>query len=224
MKRLWLYLNSSIVKKQIMGFTGLFWCIFLLGHLVGNALMFVGPEAFNTYAYTLTSNKAFFYTAEVLLLFFFLTHMGMAIRLTIENKKARPESYYMKQATGRGSTFASSTMPYTGMIILVFVITHLLHFRFGPVYMITHSGVEMRDVYRVLIEYFSSPAAIAWYIFCIAAVGVHTSHGLWSAFQSIGFSHPRYTPMVNCVSKIYGAVVFLAFSALPIFCYLQGGN
>ena len=122
------YLGSSIVKKQIMAVTGLMLCGFLIAHLTGNLLIIAGPEAFNRYAHGLTHNKAFLYTAEFFLSLLFQTHIVMAIKLTIENKKARPEKYYMKKATGRGATFASSTMPYTGFITLVFLVFHLLIF------------------------------------------------------------------------------------------------
>ena len=88
-------------------------------HLAGNLLIFVGPEAFNYYAHKLTSNPLI-YVAEAILAAIFLGHMGMAIKVTMENKAARPEGYYMKTKTGRGSTFASSTMPYTGLILLAF--------------------------------------------------------------------------------------------------------
>jgi len=214
-------LTSSVVKKQIMGITGLMLCGFLVTHLAGNFLIFVGPEAFNTYAYTLTSNPLI-YVAEAVLLAIFLTHIGLAVRLTIENKMARPTGYYMKQPTGRGSTFASSTMPITGFIILLFLVLHIWQFKFGPVYDITHSGVEMRDLYRLLIEYFSSPLACAWYIFCMMALGLHVSHGFWSAFQSLGFNHPKYMPALQLLSKLYGVAMFVGFSSLPIYCYLQG--
>lgn len=216
------FMTSSVFKKQYMGITGLFWCVFLIGHLVGNCLIYLGPEAINTYGYNLTHNKAFFYSMEAVLVFFLLSHVGMAIRLTIENKSARPVRYYMKTATGRGATFASSTMPYTGIIILIFLISHLIHFRFGPVYMITHNGVEMRDLYRLLIEYFSNQLNVLWYIFAVICLGIHVSHGFWSAFQSIGFSHPKYTPILKNLAKLYAVVVVIGFSALPIYCYLQG--
>ena len=104
------YLSSSIMKKQLMGVTGLLLCGFLVSHLAGNMLIIVGPKAFNIYAHTLTSNPLI-YVAEVILLSIFALHVGLAFKLTIENKLARPVGYYMKQPTGRGATFASTTMP-----------------------------------------------------------------------------------------------------------------
>ncbi len=217
------YATSSVVKKQVMGITGLLLCGFLLSHLIGNCLMYLGPEAFNTYAHTLVTNPLI-YVAEAILATIFLTHIGLAAQLTYENNKARPQKYYVKQKTGRGATFASSTMPYTGLIILAFLILHLIQFKFGPEYVITHSGVEMRDIYKTVVDYFQSPIAVIWYIFCMIALGIHVSHGFWSAFQSIGFWHPKYTCLLKCLGKVFAVIVTVGYSALPIFCYLQGGN
>jgi succinate dehydrogenase / fumarate reductase cytochrome b subunit len=214
-------ITSSIMKKQLMGITGLMLCGFLVTHLAGNFLIFVSPEAFNTYAYKLTSTPLI-YVAEAILLAIFLTHIGLAMRLTIENKMARPIGYYMKQPTGRGSTFASSTMPITGIGIGVFVVLHIIHFKFGAYYDVTYGGVEMRDLYRLLIEEFQNKAFVFGYIVAMAFVGVHVSHGFWSSFQSIGFNHPKYNTLVRGLSTLYAIAVFGGFSALPIYCFLQG--
>jgi len=223
LKRFLTVITSSVMKKQAMGITGLLLCGFLVSHLAGNCLIYVGPEAFNTYAHKLVTNPLI-YIAEAILALIFLSHIGLAARLTIENKMARPTNYYMRQATGRGSTFASSTMPITGIIILIFLVLHIIQFKFGAYYEATYDGVVMRDLYRLLIEYFSSPTAVAWYLFCMLALGLHVSHGFWSAFQSIGFNHPKYTPVLKLLAKCYALVITVGFSALPIYCYMQGGK
>lgn len=214
-------ITSSIVKKQLMGITGLLLCGFLVSHLLGNFLIFVGPEAFNTYAYKLTSTPLI-YVAEAGLIALFLLHVGMAFRLTIENKMARPVGYYMKQPTGRGSTFASSTMPYTGIGIFVFVVLHIIHFKYGAYYSISHSGVEMRDLYRLVVEEFQSKTFTFGYIVAMGFVSLHVSHGFWSAFQSLGFNHPKYNTPLKALSLLYALAVFGGFSSLPIYCFLQG--
>jgi succinate dehydrogenase / fumarate reductase cytochrome b subunit len=221
MSALRFYLSSSVMKKQVMGVTGLLLCGFLLTHLAGNCLIYVGSDAFNLYAHTLITNPLI-YVAEAILAAIFLSHIGLAVKLTIENKAARPVNYYIKQKTGRGATFASSTMPYTGMIILIFLIKHLIDFKFGPVYMTTVDGVEMRDIYKTVVMHFQSPINVVWYIFAMLALGVHVSHGFWSAFQSIGFSHPKYNCLIKCASKGFAVLVTLGYAALPIFCHLQG--
>ncbi|MCO4792299.1 MAG: succinate dehydrogenase cytochrome b subunit [Bacteriovoracaceae bacterium] len=214
-------MTSSIVKKQVMGVTGLLLCGFLITHLAGNCLIYLGPDVFNTYAHTLVTNPLL-YPAEAVLALLFLSHIALAARLTIENNKARPVKYYMKSPTGRGATFASSTMPYTGIITLVFLILHLLNFKFGTIYTTQVGGVEMRDIYKTVIEHFKSPLNILWYIFAMLSLGIHVSHGFWSAFQSLGFNHPKYNCTLKCVSKLYALLITVGYSALPIYCYFQG--
>lgn len=214
---------SSVGKKQIMGVTGLLLCGFLLSHLAGNMLLFVGPEAFNKYSHALVSNPLI-YLAEAILVLLFLSHIAMAIRLTIENKKARPEPYYMRKISGRGSNLASSTMPYTGMIALIFLVIHICGIKYGPVYNTEIAGVAVRDIYRTTVEYFRDPLHVLGYLVAMLALGVHTAHGFWSAFQSLGFSHPKYTPKLKIASKLYGLLIFVGFSSLPVYCYFLGAR
>jgi succinate dehydrogenase / fumarate reductase cytochrome b subunit len=215
------YLMSSIGKKQLMAISGLGLSGFTIGHLAGNFLIYVGPEAFNTYGYKLTSNPLI-YVAEAGLLFMFMLHLGLAIRLTMENNAARTEKYYMKVKTGRGSTFASSTMIYTGLLMLAFIITHLLHFKFGAHYEIEHSGVKMRDIYRLVTESFQNPGYVAWYVICMIAIGIHLSHGIQSTFQSLGINHPKYTPIIKKVGCITSIVIAIGFSSIPLWSFFQG--
>jgi succinate dehydrogenase / fumarate reductase cytochrome b subunit len=215
--------STSVVKKVAMGITGLLLCGFLVSHLLGNFLIFVGPDAFNLYAHTLTSNPLI-YGAEAILMAIFLVHLFMATKLVIENKLARPTPYYVKKPTGRGSTFASSTMPFTGLIILIFLVLHLIEFKYGTYFGTTVDGVTMRNLYKTVIDFFTSPVNVVLYIVAMAALSLHVSHGFWSAFQSIGFNHPKYTPCINTLSKVFAVVVFLGYSSLPIFCFLQGGQ
>ncbi len=213
--------TSSIIKKQIMGITGLLLCGFLVTHLAGNCLIYVGAQAFNTYAHTLITNP-FIYVAEAILALIFFTHIGLAICLTWENKSARPQNYCKKARTGRGSTFASSTMLITGLIILAFLIFHIWHFKFGPYYPVNYGDGEMRDLYLLLMEYFQNPLAVTWYIVAMLALGLHLSHGFWSAFQSLGFNHPKYNNFLHLKAKAFAAIIALGFAALPLYCYIQG--
>ena len=214
---------TSICKKQFMAMTGLLLCGFLLAHLSGNCLIYVSADAFNRYGHMLVTNPLIL-PAEMGLVALFLAHICMAIKLTVENKNARPQNYYLKSKTGRGATFASSTMPYTGMIILIFLVWHLITVKYGPYYVTQVDGKEMRDLYRLLAENFSNPLHVAGYIFCVSALGIHVSHGFWSAFQSFGINHPRCNCLLKCVSKIFGLLMALGYSALPLFLYLKGGK
>lgn len=217
------YFSSSIGKKQVMALTGLGLSGFTVSHLLGNFLIYVGPEAFNLYGHKLTTNPAI-YIAEAGLSLLFLVHMGLAIRLTIENHSARPQKYYMKTKTGRGATFASSTMVYTGMIMLAFIISHLLHFKFGAVYKATYNGVEMRDLHRLVMETFTNPGYVIWYIISMIAIGIHLSHGIQSTFQSFGMNHPKYTPLIEKIGTAIAIFVAVGFSSIPIWAFVQGAK
>lgn len=214
------YLTSSIGKKQVMALTGLGLLGFTATHLLGNLLLLAGPDAFNYYAHTLTSNKLIYF-AEAGLVGMFLLHIVLAVLTRIENMAARPVKYYVKTRTGFGETISSMTMPLTGMIMGVFVVIHLMNFKFGSQFLTTVNGVELRDLYKTVVLYFANPGYVAWYVFAMFALGLHTSHGLQSAFQSLGMNHPKYTPVVKGLSCAYGVVVAFGFSALAIFCHFQ---
>ena len=157
------YFCSSIGRKHLVAITGLLLCGFLVGHLSGNFLLLVGPNAFNLYGHKLASLGPLLYVIETVLLLVFLVHLGLAAKLTLENKKARgAQKYAVKRNTGRGTTFMSATMPYTGLILLVFIILHLLNLKFGPHHSTNVDGVEMRDLYKVTMDYFQNPVNVGW--------------------------------------------------------------
>lgn len=214
------YFTSSVGKKQIMALTGFGLVGFTASHLLGNLLIFLGADAFNMYAYTLTSNPLI-YVAEAGLLGMFLLHILLAVLLKLQNIAARPQRYYTKVRSGRGETWASATMPYTGIILLIFVIIHLLNFKFGTNYATTVDGIEVRDLYRTVVEYFANPLYVAWYVVAMLALGLHTSHGVQSVFQTWGFNHKKYTPVIQTASLAYGLFVAAGFSILAIYCHLQ---
>ncbi|MFQ5543403.1 MAG: succinate dehydrogenase cytochrome b subunit [Nitrospiria bacterium] len=214
-------INISIIKKQITGFAGLLLCVFAISHLAGNLLMLVSLEVFNRYAHALISNP-FIYGIELALFFIFLIHMILAMRLQMENRNARPEKYAMRKKTGRGATFASSTMLLSGLTLLVYLIFHIWHLKFGPEYRVSYDGVGMRDLSRLVLEYFANPLMVGFYVIAMAAFGMHLSHGFWSVFQSFGFSHAKYTLRLRHASIVFGVLMFIGFSILPIWAYLKG--
>ena len=215
--------KSSVVKKQIMGLSGLLLCGFAVSHLAGNLLIIVSAKAFNSYANALTTNP-FIYLAEAGLLAIFLTHMFLGIKLQIENRAARPDKYYSRKHSGRGATFSSSTMAYTGITLMVYLIFHIWHLKYGTHYTVVYEGVEMRDLSKLLLEYFSNPLSVLFYIVGMSAFGIHISHGFWSAFQSLGFNHAKYTVIMQRTAKAFGFFIALGFSIIPIWAYLQGVN
>ncbi len=213
------YLCSSIGKKQLMGVTAFLLIGFLKTHLLGNFLIIFGRDAFNEYCYRLMSLGPMLIVAEIILLAIFLTHLVLAISLVWQNKAARPVKYYSKKRTGRGATFASDTMPYTGIIILIFICLHLWSFKYGSYYEYELNGIIVRDLYQTVIEYFSNPLYTAWYVIAMIAMGIHLSHGVQSAFQSVGFRHARYTPIIKKLGCILSFFLTVGFAGLSIYGY-----
>lgn len=215
------YFRSSIGRKQLVAITGLLLCGFLVSHLSGNLLLMVSSDAFNLYAHKLASLGGLLYVIEGALALIFLVHLGLAMKLNMENMKSRGK-YQVKTKTGRGTSFASSTMPYTGIVLLVFLVLHLMNLKFGSYYEVTIDGVVMRDLTRTTIEYFSSVGATVWYIVAMIVAAIHTSHGFASAFQSMGWNHGKYFKNVKRLGFIYAVAVGGGFAFLAIYCHMKG--
>ncbi len=206
----WLFntLNSSVGKKILMSITGLGFCGFLAGHLGGNLTIYGGKEMFNSYAEHLHGLGFLLALAEWGLLTFALIHVLTGLTLFYQNYKARPVRYRVNKSGG-GRTLGSSTMPYTGIILLAFVVFHLANFHF----------VDKTDttIYAIVTEAFSKPLYVVLYIGAMVVVAIHVSHGFWSAFQTLGANHPKYMPLIQKVGLIFALVVGIGFGALPIF-------
>jgi succinate dehydrogenase / fumarate reductase cytochrome b subunit len=216
--------NSSIMNKIFMAITGTMLCGFLLTHMAGNVMLFIGPEVFNLYGHKLTSNPLI-YLAEAALASIFLVHIFFAIKVIIQNMQARPIGYYAKSTTGRGATFASSTMPWTGILfILLFLVIHLINLKFGAHYSFSYEGGEIRDLHKLTLEFFSKPISVILYCIAMIGLGFHVSHGLWSLFQTFGFDHPKYTPVIKIVAKLYAILIVVGYCSFPIWAYLQNGG
>lgn len=215
------YFRSSIGRKQLVAITGLLLCGFLVSHLSGNLLLLVSSDAFNLYAHKLASLGSLLYVIEGVLTVIFAVHLGLAIKLQLENAKSRGK-YQMKTKTGRGTTLMSQTMPYTGLVLLVFIILHLKNLKFGTYYETTIDGVVMRDLTKTTIEYFSSIGAVIWYVVAMACAALHTAHGFASAFQSMGWNHGKYFKNVKRLGYLYAIVIAGGFALLSIWCHMKG--
>jgi succinate dehydrogenase / fumarate reductase, cytochrome b subunit len=215
------YFRSSIGRKQLVAITGLLLCGFLVSHLTGNLLLLVSSDAFNLYAHKLASLGALLYVIEGVLAVIFALHLGLAIKLNMENYQSRGK-YNLKTKTGRGTTFMSQTMPITGLILLVFLIAHLMNLKFGTYYETTIDGVVMRDLTKTTIEYFQSVGAVIWYVVAMTAAGLHTAHGFASAFQSMGWNHGKYMKNVKRLGYLYAIVIAGGFAFLAIWCHVKG--
>ncbi len=214
-------LSSSIGSKLLIALTGIGLFIFLVAHLSGNLLFIVGPDAFNEYSHALISNPLI-YLVEAGLLVLFLLHIYKTVRLYAGAKAARPVPYVRKEWTGAANsrkTWASTSMIFTGLIVLAFVVLHLRTFKFGAWYEL-ESG--MRDLYTLQLEVFSSPGYVAFYVLSMVIIGFHLWHGVASAVQSLGIDHPRYTPKILWIGRALAVLIAGGFLILPIYTYLVG--
>lgn len=198
--------RSSVGKKSIMAASGLLLSLFLLTHMLGNSVSFLGRDAFNTYAERLHSLGVLVYIFEIGLLTLFLIHIITGIILYLENLQARPSRYSVNTSEG-GRSWGSRTMPYTGVIILVFIIVHLMNFHF------TDKTVPVADLVRELL---SSPSLAFFYIFSLVALALHLSHGFWSLFQSIGFNHEKYNPLLMKGALVFSILMGTVFILIPV--------
>lgn len=214
----------TVVKKIVMALTGLFLVLFVIVHMLGNFSFLAGPEAFNGYSHKLASLGPLLYLVEIFLVLAFLFHAWNAVTVWWGNKKARPIGYRRTQSSGDPSkqTISSKTMIWTGLLLLVFTIIHVKTFKYGPYYSFTSaSGVEMRDLYTLVMEVFRSPLYAFGYILVMILLGFHLRHGFWSAFQSLGTNHPRYSPLIYTIGLIIGVVLAVGFTIVPIVVYFN---
>jgi succinate dehydrogenase / fumarate reductase cytochrome b subunit len=220
------YFRSSIGRKQIMGLAGIYLYFFLLIHLVGNFGLLSGPEFFNGYGHLMLHTlKKVVIPIEFTLLAAFIAHLGLSLKLTLENRSARPDRYAVNASKAKRGPYAKFMM-LTGTWLLIFVVAHVPHMRFGAysgMEMVVHNGVEMRDLYGTTIRFFAKPWFAAFYVFSFAMLFTHLAHGVQSSLQSLGLNHPRWNALLKAGSWAYAALVCGGFIALAIWAHFQNG-
>jgi succinate dehydrogenase / fumarate reductase cytochrome b subunit len=211
--------SSSVGTKILLGVSGLLLFAYLIIHLLGNLVVFAGQETFNQYAHTLGTNPLVV-PAELALLAFFLVHIYKAVTMWGANQRARPVAYQKKVWAGHTSrkSVSSSTMIWTGIVIMVFTVIHVAHIKYGARYEIGDPPV--RDLYRTEIEVFSSPLWVAAYVVSMVLVGFHLRHGFSSAFQSLGADHPVYTKRLVMLGTTVAVLIAAGFAVIPVWVYL----
>ena len=204
--------------KILIGVTGLALVLYLIVHIAGNLMVFGGPSLFNKYAYTLEGNPLI-PVIEIGLLLIFLVHVYKTVTMFLSNQQARPTRYAMKKRADYTSrkSFASSTMIFTGLWLLIFIIIHVKAFRYGTEYPWAEGG---RDLYRLEIENFANPLIVVFYVLSMLVVGSHLWHGASSAFQSLGLDNPRWTPRIRATGKVLAVVITGGFITIAIWAYL----
>lgn len=180
--------TSSVGKKYIMAVTGLLLGGFLLVHAAGNSSIFWGQNAFNNYASHLHSLGILINLAEAALLFTFILHVGIGLNLYIKNSTVRNQRYAVNKSAG-GRTLGSRTMFYTGLAILAFLVLHLFNFHFAD--------DRQKQIFEIVNPVLNTPVYTIIYAVAMLVIGLHTSHGFWSFFQSLGVNHPKYDRMLR---------------------------
>ena len=215
------FYNSSLGKKIITGVTGLGLSLFVLFHMTGNLVLLTDSEAYNRLAHFINSLGILLYLVEFILLGLVVFHVAIAISIQINKQQARLVNYDRLKSVGNPSkqSISSRTMIFTGLILLVFLVFHLLTFKFGTYYSTVVNGIEMRDLARLVIEKFQSPIYTFSYVGVMIFLGFHLRHGVWSAFQSIGAMNARFSPLIYTFAFILAVLIAVGFLVLPLAIY-----
>ena len=210
LNRAFVLYRSTIGKKAIMAVTGLIGFGFVIGHMLGNLQVFLGPEAFNAYADLLRRIHGLLWVARLTLLAAVILHIWAAYQLTTTSWVSRPIGYTDWKPTG--STYASRTMRWSGPILGLFLIYHLLDFTFGKM----NPDFIAGDVYHNVIASFQFWYISAFYITAMMALGLHLYHGIWSMFQSLGINNPKYNALLRRFSALATVLIVIGFISVPI--------
>jgi succinate dehydrogenase / fumarate reductase cytochrome b subunit len=209
--------------------SGLLLCLFLLVHLIGNISLLLkddgsltaspgAPDAGSHFMAVVGAYgkiPALLYAMEIALASLFLLHIGLGLTLWWQNRRARGGQRYEVQRWQGGRTLGSATMPWTGAcVILTFLVIHLVHFRFGP-----QTGPE--SMYLLVDMVLTRWVWALVYVFALLGLMLHLSHGVQSAFQSLGLQHERWTPKVQKIGWGYALLMLAGFGVLPVLYFLK---
>ena len=205
--RLW---SSTVGKKIVIALTGAIGVGYLVAHVLGNLLVFEGAERINAYATLLKSNTALLWTVRSILIAAVTLHIVAAYQLARTSQKSRPIGY--KRWRAIASDFASRTMRWTGPLVGIFIVYHLLHLTTGTV----HPDFNERNVYHNVISGFQVWYVSAIYIVAMLALSLHLYHGAWSMFQSVGVNSPKYNRLIRLLATFLTVVVVGGFISIPV--------
>ena len=209
-------LTSPIGRKWIVALTGIVLVLFVIGHLLGNLSIFVGPDAMNAYAAFLKSTGELLWIVRIVLLVCVVLHIWFTITLWRENLAARPRKYAVKNDLG--TTVYARLMRISGLTVLAFVLYHLAQFTweaFNPEYKTWIDAQGRHDVYRMVVTAFSCPFVSIFYILAVGLLAMHLSHGIASLFQTLGISNRKLRPLFERGGLILAWVIFLGFASIP---------
>jgi succinate dehydrogenase / fumarate reductase, cytochrome b subunit len=221
MTRVYRYFSTSTGKKFVMALSGVTLVGFIVGHLVGNLQIFLGPDALNQYSAFLHSTGNLLWGARFGLIIMTILHIWTATAITLENRAARPQEYANK--TYIEASYASRTMHLSGFIVLAYLIYHLMHFTFHSAHPQFSQFIDNQgrhDVYRMVVLSFQQPVISIIYIIANLLLGSHLSHGLYSMFQSLGMVRDSARPALQRVAVVVGYGIFIAYAAIPLSVWM----
>jgi len=213
---MWLvsFIKTSIGKKLVMATSGLLLLSFLAIHAFGNAAIYMGSKYFQIYADTLHGFPVLVLLFGLGLLVVVCAHIGVGILLFIEKRKTA--SRYQVQTRVVENTFASRTMPYTGLIILIFLIIHVFGFNIAK--------PEDVKISILVQQYMSGFFYSLFYILAFIALAVHLNHGFWSMLQTFGINHPRYNCFISLLTIAVPLLFLVIFGGIPIYFMIGGAS
>ncbi len=199
-------------KKVVMGVTGVIGIGFVILHSLGNLLIFQGSTALNTYSRFLKSSAELLWTLRVTLIVAVTLHVIAAVQLTRQSRAARPTGYVKHEA--QVATVASRTMRWGGVLLLIFIVFHILHFTTGTIR--PAGAFSHEDVYSNVVSSFRIWWVVLFYVVSMIALGFHLFHGAWSSMRSVGVSPPSPHPLHRRLSLLIAIFVWAAFTAVPV--------
>lgn len=222
--------STTVGQKIVMAITGLALCGFLVAHLAGNLKLYAGEQSFNDYAKMLHSLGPLLAMAEIGLFAVFAGHLGLAISTTAMNRAARRSRYAMKEtkqgvfALPQGG--ASNWMLATGCLVFVFLVMHIadMKLKINPLVdyqpaIETHGDQVSVNEFLAVRQVLSSPVNAVMYFVGLFALGIHLTHGVRSAFHSLGLNHPRWEPLLKLVSLLFGWLIAAGFISLIAWAF-----
>ncbi len=226
-------LSTSVGRKVVMSITGLLLCGFLVAHLAGNLLLYVpdGGHSYNEYAHALHKQVALLAVAEIGLFGLFIAHIVIALQVSAENRAARKVGYEVTRSKQEGRIAMEAYRPdawmlATGIIVLGFLILHLMDFKFelrDKAFYATEAGTKIEPFEKAMrLLSASNLITIVGYAFGSFALLAHLAHGFQSAFQTLGFNHPKYTPLIKLVGLVFAIAIGVGFASFPVLGFLRG--
>ena len=215
MQRAASFLGSTIGKKVVMALTGIVLVGFVVGHMVGNLQLYLGPEVLNAYGHALHEllHGTGLWIARSVMLLSVGLHVWAATSLTLASRAARPVGYRKQSWTE--STYASRTMRWSGPILLLFILYHLAHFTLGS----AHPQFVDGDVFHNMVTGFRVGPVVFFYVVAMLALGLHLYHGVWSMLQTLGLSHPAYNVLRHGLSTLVTLAVVGGNLTFPLAVY-----